>query len=148
VLARGEDHLVTRDSAGRVTVLAWSPVDVTGQNPVADTHTVTLSIPLAAPDGSAFVLRSTVNEEKGNAWTAWREMGRPRSPDRRQLDALHQAAEAVRSHHSAPINAGRMDLDLTLARHEVTLVEITAVVDETPAWSDDRRLLGLEVAHD
>ena len=36
-----------------------------------------------------------------------------------------------------------MDLDLTLARHEVTLVDITPVVDETPPWWDDRRLLGV-----
>ena len=42
-----------------------------------------------------------------------------------------------------PIVAGRVDLDLTLARHEVTLVEITPVVDETPPWWDDQRLLGL-----
>ena len=30
VLARGADHLVTRDADGRVTVLAWAPVDVHG----------------------------------------------------------------------------------------------------------------------
>jgi xylan 1,4-beta-xylosidase len=31
-------------------------------------------------------------------------------------------------------------LDVTLARHEVTLLEVTAVVDETPPWWDDRVL--------
>ncbi|MEV1178067.1 hypothetical protein [Nonomuraea sp. NPDC049784] len=35
------------------------------------------------------------------------------------------------------------ELDLTLDRHEVTLVELTPVVDETPPWWDDSRLLGL-----
>lgn len=35
-----------------------------------------------------------------------------------------------------------MDLTLTLARHEVTLVELTPVDDETPPWWDERRLLG------
>ncbi|MEU7915405.1 GH39 family glycosyl hydrolase [Microbispora bryophytorum] len=154
ILARGEDHLVTRDDAGRVTALAWAPVDVTG-GPPADGHTVRLSVPVGSPVGSlsgipsgrAFLLRSSVSEEKGNAWRAWCEMGRPASPGSRQLDALREAAEPVRSHRSLPIQDGRVVLDVTLDRHEVTLLEITPVVDETPPWGDrwdDRRLLGLD----
>ncbi|MGN9844444.1 GH39 family glycosyl hydrolase [Nonomuraea sp. H19] len=143
VLARGEDHLVTRDDTGRVTVLAWAPVDVTGAAPI-DGHTVRLSIPIGTADtAAAFALRSSVSEEKGNAWTAWCEMGRPPSPRPRELDMLRKAAEPVRAHRSLPVAGGRTDLDLTLDRHEVTLVEITAVVDETPPWWDDDRLLGL-----
>lgn len=38
VLARGADHLVTRHPDGRVAVLAWAPVDVTGHEPVPDRH--------------------------------------------------------------------------------------------------------------
>jgi xylan 1,4-beta-xylosidase len=122
-------------------VLAWAPVDHTGLNPVAGGHTLQLSIPLGSGK-AAFVLRSCVNEEVGNSWTAWCEMGRPQSPRRGQLDALREAAEPGRSHRQLPVVDGRVDLDLTLAQHEVTLVEITAVVDETPPWWDERRLLG------
>lgn len=158
VLARGADHLVTRDTTGRVTVLAWAPVDHTGLAPATDRHELALSIPLGASAvgapavgapavsapavGSAFVLRSTVSEEAGNAWAAWREMGSPMSPRSGQLDTLREAAEPARSHRALPVVAGRVELDLTLARHEVTLVEITAVVDETPPWWDDNRMLG------
>jgi xylan 1,4-beta-xylosidase len=151
VLARGADHLVTRDQDGRITVLAWAPVDEVGPEPAPAGHTLRLSIPVAsgaahAAPGSgprtAFVLRTSVSEESGNAWTAWGEMGRPASPTARQLDALHESAEPARRHHSAPVEAGRVDLTLTLERHEVTLVEITAVADETPPWWDERRLLG------
>ncbi|MEV4116213.1 hypothetical protein [Nonomuraea sp. NPDC049695] len=141
LLARGDDHLVTRDSTGRVTVLAWAPVDVTGA-PAVDGHTVRLSVPVGDVV-SAFELRSSVSEEKGNAWAAWCEMGRPRSPRPREIDVLREAAEPVRSHRSLPVAGGYADLDLTLGRHEVTLVELTPVVDETPPWWDDRRLLGL-----
>ncbi|MEV6034482.1 hypothetical protein AB0L65_25235 [Nonomuraea sp. NPDC052116] len=84
-----------------------------------------------------------MSEEKGNAWAAWRELGRPRSPRPRELDVLREAAEPVRSHRSLPGADGRVDLDLRLDRHEVTLVELTPVVDRTPPWWDDRRLLGL-----
>ncbi|MBN1172092.1 MAG: xylan 1,4-beta-xylosidase [Micromonosporaceae bacterium] len=144
VLARGDDHLVTRDEEGRVTILAWAPVDVTGEGRRAsDWHALSLSIPLSAPGvTSAFLLRSTVNEEAGNAWAAWCAMGRPRSPSRRQLETLREAAEPARSHRSLPVVDGRIDVDLILGRNEVTLVELEAVVDETPAWWDDRRLLG------
>ncbi|HZP55107.1 GH39 family glycosyl hydrolase [Actinocrinis sp.] len=151
VLARGDDHLVTRHADGRIAVLAWAPVDATGQEPAAG-HALRLSIPVG-PQGAdsqddrrprtAFLLRSSVSEEAGNAWAAWCEMGRPASPSPRLLDALREAAEPVRTHRSLPIDAGRVDLLLNLDRHEVTLVELSAVTDETPPWWDARRLLGL-----
>jgi xylan 1,4-beta-xylosidase len=133
VLARGDDHLVTRDAAGRLTVLAWAPVREDG-------HTLHLSLPLPGAV-SAFVLRSSVSEEAGNPWRAWCELGQPRSPRERELDALRTAAEPAVSHRALPVAAGRADLDLTFDRHEVTLVEITPVVtDETPPWWDQSRL--------
>jgi xylan 1,4-beta-xylosidase len=145
ILARGPDHLVTRDAAGHVAVLAWAPADPTGRSPVAS-HAVRLSVPVgpAGLSGAAFVARSRVGEEAGNAWAAWRAMGRPRSPRPRQLDALREAAEPARTHQSVPVAGGRVRLDLTLGPHEVTLVEISPVADETAPWTDDARLLGAQ----
>jgi len=140
VLARGDDHLVTRHPDGRIAVLAWAPVDPTGESTV-DSHRLRLSVPVAGT-GSAFVQRSSVSEDAGNVWAAWGEMGRPRAPTPAQLDALRELAEPARHHASLPLADGRVDLDLTLSRHEVTLVELTAVRDETPEWLDDRRLFG------
>jgi len=138
VLARGNDHLVTRDGPGRITVLAWAPVDVTGRERVAG-HRVRLSLPF---ESTVFMLRSSVSEEMGNAWAAWGALGRPSSPTPRQLSALRDASEPVRRHARLPVHNGRVELDLVLDAHEVTLVELTAVVDETPPWWDDDRLLG------
>ncbi|MBQ1067067.1 xylan 1,4-beta-xylosidase [Micromonospora sp. D75] len=141
VLARGPDHLVTRHPDGRVAVLAWAPVDVTGREPAPERHTLSLSVPIGLPGtASAFLLRSAVSEDAGNAFAAWREMGSPHSPRPRQLDALREAAEPARTHRAVPVAGGRADLDLVLARHEVTLAELTPVVDETPPWWDDRLL--------
>ncbi|MEU4484749.1 xylan 1,4-beta-xylosidase [Streptomyces purpurascens] len=142
VLARGDDHLVTRHADGRVTVLAWAPVDPTGETPGPDRHTLRLSLPV--PSGEVFVRRSSVDEERGNAYTAWRHLGSPRSPKPGQLDVLHEAAEPARTHQRLTSEDGRVDLPLTLSRHEVTLVELTPVDDETPPWWDERRLLGRE----
>ncbi|WCN79119.1 hypothetical protein [Micromonospora sp. LH3U1] len=45
-------------------------------------------------------------------------------------------------------NGGRVEVDLTLSRHEVTLLELSAVVDETPPWWNADRLLGPPVGSD
>jgi xylan 1,4-beta-xylosidase len=141
-LARGDDHLVTRHPDGRVTVLAWAPVDPTGRTPGPGRHTLRLSVPVRG--GEVFVRRSSVDEERGNAYTAWRHLGSPRSPHPRQLEVLYEAAEPAREHRRLTAEAGRVDLPLTLARHEITLVELFPVRDETPPWWDERRLLGRE----
>ncbi|WP_448316627.1 GH39 family glycosyl hydrolase [Streptomyces sp. CO7] len=143
VLARDEDHLVTRHDDGRVTVLAWAPADPAGGEPVGG-HTVRLSLPVGAPDarGSAYARRLSVSEDAGNAWAAWCEMGRPLAPDHRMLGALREAAEPARSHRGIPVTGGRADVDLVLGRNEVTLLELTPVVDETPQWWSDDRLFG------
>ncbi|MEQ8146686.1 xylan 1,4-beta-xylosidase [Streptomyces sp. OP7] len=144
-LARGEDHLVTRHEDGRVSLLAWAPVDPTGRTPGPDRHTLRLSLPVGTEGrGEVFVRRSSVDEDRGNAYTAWRHMGSPRSPRPGQLDMLHEAAEPARSHSRLPVENGRTDLTVTLARHEITLVELTPVDDETPPWWDERLLLGGE----
>ena len=89
-----------------------------------------------------FRRRSVVDEEQGNARTAWQRMGSPRSPGRHRLDVLHEAAEPVRQHLRLPVEDDRTVLDLTLTRHEITLVEVSPLAEETPEWWDERRLLG------
>ncbi|MEV0895461.1 xylan 1,4-beta-xylosidase [Actinoplanes sp. NPDC049802] len=134
-VARGPDHLITADPSGRVTVLAWAPVDHTDADASPATHHVRLSLP--GSGRSVFLLRSSVDDERGNAWAAWREMGRPHSPTARQLDLLREAAEPARVHRGVPVVDGRVEIEIALTRHEVTLLELTPVVDETPPWCDD-----------
>jgi xylan 1,4-beta-xylosidase len=143
VLARGSDHLVTRHADGRVAVLAWQPVDGSPATE-AERHAVELSVPLSPPgsEGAAFLTRRRVNEADGNAWTAWGELGRPASPLPRQLELLRDVARPAVEHGCLRVHDGRLELRLPLARHEVTLVELEPVQDETPPWLDDRRVPG------
>jgi xylan 1,4-beta-xylosidase len=129
VLSRGEHHLLTRFPDGRLTILAWAPAE-----------TLRFSLPCASP-GRAFLQRWSVSEEHGNVFAAWGEMGRPRSPSLRQVERLREASEPARSHRSVAVAGGRVEVELTLGEHEVTLVELTPVRDETPPWWDDGRLL-------
>ena len=142
LLTRGEDHLVCRAADGTVTVLAWAPVDASGQEPSPAGHRLRLSVPVGGE--AAFALRSSVSEEAGNAWAACVELGRPGSPTERPFVILRHSAWPARLHSRLAVIDGRADLDLVLDRHEVTLVEISPVTDETPPWWDERRLLGLE----
>lgn len=140
VLAVGEDHLVTRHADGRLAVLAWQPVD--GTNPGDERRTVSLSLPVAAP--AVYSHRHRVNEDAGNVFTAWRQLGRPHSPSSRQLDLLHEASRPAVEHAMLTTAAGRLGLDLHLARHEVTLVELDPVRDETEPWIDDASIPGYQ----
>lgn len=150
VLARGEDHLVCTDDDGRVTVLAWQPVGGTAADPAPERHHLRLSLPArvgqaACADGTGvFVLRERVNEADGNAFTAWRELGRPASPTDRQLDVLRTVERPAVEHGRLTVAGGRVELDLALARHEVTFVELVSVRDTHHEGLDDRRTLGAD----
>ncbi|WP_129668368.1 GH39 family glycosyl hydrolase [Phytoactinopolyspora endophytica] len=129
ILARGADHLVTRHDDGRVTVLAWQPVGGSDDGPYGsapERHELRLDVPVgAAPGTSVAMIRRSVDEESGNAWTLWRELGSPRHPSHRQLDLLHEASRPTVRHSSLTTgNDGRVALDLILTRHEVTLVDL------------------------
>jgi xylan 1,4-beta-xylosidase len=140
VLARGDDHLVCADDDGRVTVLAWQPVGGTDAPHAADRHEVRLSVPLPGP--RAFLRRERVNEHDGNAFAVWRELGRPFSPDERTFDVLRDCARPAVEHGSLAVRGGRVSLDLSLARHEVTFAELVPVRVQEHTGLDDRRLLG------
>ena len=142
VLALGEDHLVTRHADGRLAILAWQPVD--GANPGAERHTVRLSLPVGGQ--AAYLSRRRVSEDDGNLFAAWRQLGSPASPTARQLDLLHDASRPAVEHARLAVSAGRVVLDLQLARHEVTVVEIDPAGDQTDPWTDDTRIPGHPVA--
>ncbi len=131
-----------------MTVLAWQPVGGTQAEPAPERHHLRLSLPIAVhgcpcPDGAGvFLLRERVDESDGNAFTAWRELGRPASPTERQLDVLRAEVRAAVEHGRLTVAGGRVELDLPLARHEVTFVELVPVRDTHHEGLDDRRILG------
>jgi xylan 1,4-beta-xylosidase len=140
LLYRGDNlHVVRRDD-GSLALLAWNYVyddEGTDGVPPAD-RCLTVSLPVG--DRAVFVQRRTVNEEVGNSWTVWQRMGRPRFPSPEQLAVLREcSAPAVSTAVSEP-TGGRVELELTLAHNEITLVELTPIRDETLGYLglDDR----------
>jgi xylan 1,4-beta-xylosidase len=147
VLARGDDHLVTRHDDGRIVVLAWQPVEGTDAGPYGSApahHQVRLNLPTGrAPGDVVAFVRRIVDEERGNAWTLWRDLGRPHHPSLHQVDLMHDAAVPGLRHGTLTVgDGGRVELDLNLGRHEVSLVELLPSAAEEHPGLDDARLLG------
>lgn len=148
VLAHGEDHLVCADEDGRITVLAWQPVGGSDEPLAPERHHVELSLPVlphgrpAAEGSGVFVRRERVNESDGNAFTAWRELGRPASPTARELAVLRACERPAVEHSRLRVQGGRVSLALPMSRHEVTFAELIPVSDTVHEGLDDRRLRG------
>ncbi len=137
VLARGEDHLVTRSPDGRVAALLWQPVD--GTSTAATGHPVRLSVPGSGP---AAVTERHVDAERGNVRTAWQAMGSPLAPDHRALADLHDASVPALRMSRVHAIEGHWQVDVAVGRHGIALVELSGAPDQSPPWADEARLLG------
>jgi xylan 1,4-beta-xylosidase len=111
----------TRDADGRVAVLLWNYHD--DDVPGADAA-IQLSISglTGKPGRAATVWR--VDKGHANAFTAWRKMGSPQSPNERQYGELEKASAMVPETLPAqPGRArGRASFDVTVPRQGVALV--------------------------
>ncbi len=121
-------------SAGndRVTVLLWNYHDVAGG--YEDQRQVNLrlkGLPVSA-DG-ATVREYTIDENSGNAYTAWLTMGSPQSPTAAQIAALHAAAEMKAVTGDLVVDAnGTTGIQVTLPRQSVKLIEVALPSSATP----------------
>ena len=145
ILADGPDHFVTRHDDGRITILAWQPVGGTAEGlygAAPQDHQIAFEVPCQGDVPAMAVIRRRVNEHMGNAWTTWRELGRPMSPTLHTLDVLEEASWPVVEHTAQIADNNKIRLDITLDQHEVTLIELIPVRPETHEGLDDTRLLG------
>ncbi len=153
-LYRDDNIIVTRRKDGSIAIAAWNPVvlkrEGADQEPgnasndgdkykaanaeAESQETRSFDIELPFDSEAVFMKRQIVNEEVGNPLKTWMQMGRPRYPGMDMIEVLKQAAQPG-------ITTCRLDKDgsafrfkLELARNEVTLVEISAVNDESGSY--------------
>lgn len=129
VLYRDERVIVTRRPDGSVALAAWNLVMERG-----DGFETRLELDVPAPADDLFVQRETVDEQYGNPWKVWQQLGRPRFPSKSQVGRLKKAAVPLFRSERKAAEGGRLLLDLTLTKNEVTLVEIVPVRDETATY--------------
>jgi xylan 1,4-beta-xylosidase len=115
--------LATRDKEGRIAILLWHYRDDDVPGPAADVH---FSLAGLGPDRryEAHVWR--VDQQHGDAFTAWKAMGSPANPTREQITRLVRAARLAPQPLSIPRSSSKGSL--TLERHlplrAVELIEL------------------------
>lgn len=129
MLYRDEQVLVTRREDGTLALVAWNLVMEPGEGFETE---LLLQLPIAGD--AAFVKRQTVDEQHGNAWNTWRQLGRPRFPKPREAATFRQAAQPLLRTARHAIVDGELALQLTLTKNEITLVEISPIRDETASY--------------
>ncbi len=129
VLHRDERMIVTRRKDGSIALAAWNLVMDKGAG-----FELNMELEIPIRPGEWFVKRQTVDEDHGNPWRVWQQMGRPRFPAPDQIETLRQAARVrLRTERVFGCN-GIWKAALTLGKNEVTLVEISPVEDQTDTY--------------
>jgi len=117
----------------RLSILVWNYHDVAGG--YDDRRDIQLTL-AGVPGGSknAKAVEFTIDENSGNAYTAWLAMGSPQSPTAGQIAKLHAAAtmRAV-PRRLTKTSASSAQLNLRLPRQSVKLIEIVLDSKTPPA---------------
>lgn len=155
-LYRDDNIIVTRRKDGSIAIAAWNPVvveragadkDQVSQNAtnsidiykyakigVEDQETRSFEIELPFDCEAVFMKRQTVNEEIGNPLMTWMQMGRPRYPNKDMIESLKQAAQPGTATCSLSADGGVVRFEIEMIKNEVTLIELTAVNDESGSY--------------
>jgi len=128
-LYRDGEMIVTRRKDGSIAAVLWNLVMEKGEGL---TKEVQLVIPVSF--SAVFIKRQIVNEQYGNAWRVWKQMGRPRFPSRQAVETLRQVAQPHVMTEQRRATDGVIHLSIVLSKNEVTLIEIEQVRDETSTY--------------
>ena len=117
--------LATRSEGGRVDILLWHYHDDDVPGPQADIHMLVTGL---AAGGSLRVRSWRVDQENGDAFTAWKALGSPAHPSRSEVDRLIAASQMVARpiRIRAGLHAGSVAWESRLPRQGVELVELTS----------------------
>ena len=112
----------------RLCVLVWHYHDDDVAGPDARVHLTLAGLPQAFTR-AARMTHYRIDRDHSNSYSAWLAMGSPIAPtDAQRADLLHAAALATIGGAGvpAPSKAGTVDLDFTLPRQGVSLIEFDA----------------------
>jgi xylan 1,4-beta-xylosidase len=108
-----------------VQILAWNYHDEDIEVPAALIDLLVTGLPESAK--LALVEHFRVDRDHSNAYTAWKEMGSPRSPSAKQYELLEQAGQlqVLTSPTWKAIEGGELRLPFALPRQGLSLVRVT-----------------------
>lgn len=122
--------IITKKENGSIALIAWNEIMEKGEGFEKE-----LLIKLPVTSDAYFLKRQTVNENYANPWKTWKDMGRPRFPDKQSIETLREAS--ITKLMTTKINKeedGYLKLPITLTKNEVTLIELSEMKDETGTY--------------
>lgn len=129
VLDRTDSSLFTRRDDNHVVGVLWNPND--GRR---DAQRVDWRIELPG-GGRQYTARTLlIDEHNANPYRAWEMLGRERNPSREQVELLREASRPTCRYHDPRGADGGIQLDLTLEKNAVLLVEFIPVEDHVPEY--------------
>ncbi|MGD7045018.1 GH39 family glycosyl hydrolase [Jeotgalibacillus proteolyticus] len=134
---RDEHVIVTKKRNGGLAIVAWNLY-----NEIEGNGKRTLSLEMQLDFSDVFIKRQRVHEEKANPWKTWKELGRPRFPDKKMIQTLREASVPELITSRVNKTKSHLELGVELLKNEVTLIELQPVKDETAAYPElDDRLI-------
>ncbi len=108
-----------------ISVLAWNYHDDDLPGPAANVQVELAGIPAGAR--RVLLQHYRIDETHSNAWTAWKRMGSPQSPNAEQYATLEAAGQLQQlgSPRWIDIREGAAKLNITLPRQAVSLLQIS-----------------------
>jgi xylan 1,4-beta-xylosidase len=127
VRSRPDVSALATFDAGRLCVLVWHYHDDGGPGDDAAVRLVLSGLPVATPpSGAARLSHYRIDERHSNAFTQWKEMGKPQQPTAQQYAQLERAGQlaTLDGPDRLPVNAGEATLEFVLPRQGVSLVVV------------------------
>lgn len=139
ILYRDEHILITERENGTIAIVAWNEVM---KKEEATDRKYKIEIPVDYND--VFIKQKLIDEENGNPWRTWIQMGRPRYPTKEQIETLREVAKPKISTFRMMAENGYITLEFTLSKNAVVLFEVSKVVDESDTYIglDDSKIPG------
>lgn len=139
ILYRDEQTLVVKKDDGSLALMVWNDIMEKGEG-----FDKELEITLPVGFKSAFIKRSIVNEDYGNPWRTWIQMGRPRFPSKEIVETLKEVARPLVTTSRTEVDNGSLTLKLKLGKNEVSLIQISEIQDESHTYIglDDSKVPG------
>jgi xylan 1,4-beta-xylosidase len=139
ILYRDEHILVTQRENGSIAIVAWNEVM---RKDAEQEREYKLEIPVDFED--VFIKQKLIDENHGNPWKTWIDMGRPRFPSKEQIKTLKEVAQPYITTWRMKANNGYITLNIKLGKNAVALYELSKIKDETPTYIglDDSKIPG------
>ncbi|MDT8390340.1 MAG: xylan 1,4-beta-xylosidase [Lentisphaeria bacterium] len=130
VLNRTDNSLFTRRDDGHLVGVIWNPNDNS-----RDRQQVNYRIKLPCK-GKAYAARTLlVDEHNANPYRTWEMLGRERNPSREQVELLREASRPTCRYYDLQETDNGIQLDFTLEKNAVLLVEFIPVEDHAPEYN-------------